>query len=240
MKLRFKFDGAAESNSAFKYRLNLTILRHETRNKEKSVFEKNSSMVRYQSSDSDSSTEDSSSSTDFSQTSSSEDESPNNANNHKLHLRYEESSDGGRDHCECSYDYRGELDEIFCPRCRKEVIETYDDDEDENWYFQQPTHQPTTQLSQQPISLSIKTRILPRESDDSFDSWPSADEEEIVNNNGQMESFRLCKIVKADLEYLTGCGLVTHEDYNGDLDENVQQQKKRRKRMTKKKYEPRR
>ena len=193
-------------------------------------------MVRYQSSDSDSSTGES-----FSESSSSED----NRVTINGHLRYEESSDGGRDHCECSYDYRGELDEIFCPRCRKQVIETYSDDED--WYFQpthqpnqQPTGQPILQAIQQPISVSIKSRILPRESDDSFDSWPSADEEEIVNNNGQMESFRLCKIVKADLEYLTGSGLVTHEDYNGDLDENLQKQKKRRKRMTKKKNEPKR
>ena len=194
-------------------------------------------MVRYQSSDSDSSTGES-----FSESSSSDD----NRATINGHLRYEESSDGGRDHCECSYDYRGELDEIFCPRCRKQVIETYSDDED--WYFQQSTHQPTTQLSQQPtrqaipkpMPVSIKTRILPRESDDSFDSWPSADEEEIVNNNGQMESFRLSKIVKADLEYLTGSGLVTHEDYNGDLDENLQKQKERRKRMTKKKNEPKR
>ena len=194
-------------------------------------------MVRYQSSDSDSSTGES-----FSESSSSDD----NRATINGHLRYEESSDGGRDHCECSYDYRGELDEIFCPRCRKQVIETYDEDED--WYFQQPTHQPTTQLSQRPtrqanpqqISVSIKTRILPRESDDSFDSWPSGDEEEILNKNGQMECFRLSKIVKADLEYLTGSGLVTHEDYNGDLDENVEKQKKRRKRMTKKKNEPKR
>ena len=208
-------------------------------------------MVRYQSSDSDSSTEDSSSSTDFSQTSSSEDESPNNANNHKLHLRYEESSDGGRDHCECSYDYRGELDEIFCPRCRKEIREEYEDDEDENWYIQ-PLQQPTRKQTQQPISLSIKTRILPRESDESYDTWPSADEEEIVNNNGQMKCFRLSKIVKADLELLTGCGLVSKEEYDGDLEENEQNEEinrkkqkrrnkqKRRKRLTKKKNSGRR
>ena len=188
---------------------------------------------------SDSSTsEEFSSSTDFSESSSSDDESSNNVNNYNGHLRYEESSDGGRDHCECSYDYRGELDEIFCPRCRKEV-RGYDD-EDEDWYIQplqEQIQQPPRQTIQEPISS--KARILPRQSDDSFDSWPSGDEEEI-KVNGQMKCFRLSKIVKADLEYLTGCGLVTHEDYNGDLDENVQQQKKRRKRMTKKKYEPRR
>ena len=206
-------------------------------------------MVRYQSSDTDSSTEDSSSSTDFSHTSSSEDESPNNANNYG-HLRYEDSSDGGRDKCQCAYDYRGELDEIFCPRCRKEVGE-YDDDEDEDWYIQplQEPIQPTRQIIQAPISL--KTQIVPRDSDDSFDSWPSGDEEEITEN-GQIKCFRLSTVVKADLELLTGCELVYQEEYDGDYEENKQNEEgsrkkqkqknkpKCRKRFTKKKYSARR
>ena len=207
-------------------------------------------MVRYQSSDTDSSTEDSSSSTDFSHTSSSEDESPNNANNYTGHLRYEDSSDGGRDKCQCAYDYRGELDEIFCPRCRKEVGEYYND-EDEDWYIQplQEPIQPPRQTIQEPVS--VKTQIVPRDSDDSFDSWPSGDEEEITKN-GQMKCFRLSKVVKADLELLTGCGLVSQEEYDGDYEENMQNEDisrkkqkrrnkpKRRKRLTKKKYSARR
>ena len=207
-------------------------------------------MVRYQSSDSDSSTEDSSSSTDFSQTSSSEDESPNNANNHKLHLRYEDSSDGGRDQCECSYDYRGELDEIFCPRCRKEVRE-YDNDEDEDWFIQplqQPTRKQTQQTIQEPVL--VKAQVEPTNSDESYDTWPSGDAEEIIEN-GQMKCFRLSKIVKADLELLTGCGLLFEEEYDGDLEENKQNDEinrkkqkrrnkpKRRKRLTKKKHSAR-
>ena len=210
-------------------------------------------MVRYQSSDTDSSTEDFSSSMDFSQTSSSEDQSPNNANNNKGHLRYEDSSDGGRDHCECSYDYRGELDEIFCPRCRKEVREEYDDDEDEDWYIQalqRPIPQPPRQTIQEPVS--VKTQIVPRDSDESYDTWPSGDEEAIVNKNGQMECFRLSQVVKADLDLLTGSGLVSQEEYDGDLEENEQNEEisrkkqkrrnkqKRRKRLTKKKHSARR
>ena len=186
-------------------------------------------MVRYQSSDTDSSTEDSSSSTIFSEFSSSEDEEQNNG-----HLRYEDSSDGGRDHCECSYDYRGELDEIFCPRCRKEVREEYDDDEDEDWYIQptqQRIQQPTRLTVQEPVS--VKTQIVPRDSDESYDTWPSGDEEAIVNENGQMKCFRLSQVVKTDLDLLTGSGLVSQEEYDGDLDENEQIQKKRMKQFRK-------
>ena len=140
-------------------------------------------------------------------------------------------SDGGRDGCQCSYDYRGELCEIFCPRCGQEVIETYSNDEDDDWFgYQQPT------IVIFPITTPVKPprKNAPRESDDSFDSWPSADEEEVLNNDGQMERFRLAQVVKDDLKKLTGYATVDDEDYDGDVDEPKVEKKQPRKRRPRK------
>ena len=145
-------------------------------------------------------------------------------------------SDGGRDGCKCSYDYRGDLCEIFCPRCGQEVMETYSYDEDEDWYgYQQPT------IVVYPLTTPAKPprKNAPRESDDSYDTWPSADEEEVMNKDGQMEGFRLARVVKDDLKKLTGYATVHDEDYDGD-DECDKKEKRKKKRLTKKKYSKRR
>ena len=145
-------------------------------------------------------------------------------------------SDGGRDGCQCSYDYRGDLCEIFCPRCGQEVMETYSYDEDEDWYgYQQPT------IVVYPLTTPAKPprKNTPRESDDSYDTWPSADEEEVMNKDGQMEGFRLARVVKDDLKKLTGYATVHDEDYDGD-DECDKKEKRKKKRLTKKKYTKRR
>ena len=144
-------------------------------------------------------------------------------------------SDGGRDGCQCSYDYRGDLCEIFCPRCGQEVMETYSYDEDEDWYgYQQPI------IVVYPLSTPVKPprKNAPRESDDSYDTWPSADEEEVMNNDGQMEGFRLARVVKDDLKKLTGYETLNDEDYDGD-DESEKTAKRKKKRLTKKKYSKR-
>ena len=120
--------------------------------------------------------------------------------------------DGGRDFCRCSYDYRGELDEIFCPHCRKEVQDIYESEESERWY----------QLAKTQIGKE-------RDSDSTFDSWPSASEEEVVNKNGDLENFRRKNVVKKDLDDLTGNGSADDEKYDGDNEENervVQKAKK--------------
>ena len=119
---------------------------------------------------------------------------------------------GGRDFCRCSYDYRGELDEIFCPHCRKEVQDIYESEESERWY----------QLAKTQIGKE-------RDSDSTFDSWPSASEEEVVNRNGDLETFRRMRVVKNDLDNLTGNGSAVDETYDGDNEENdkrVQKEKK--------------
>ena len=67
------------------------------------------------------------------------------------------------------------------------------------------------------------------ESGSNFDSWPSADEEEVVNRNGEIETFRLREIVKQDLSFLTGSGPVDTEDYYAD---DEKEKKKRRKKRT--------
>ena len=144
-------------------------------------------------------------------------------------------SDGGRDGCQCSYDYRGDLCEIFCPRCGQEVMETYSYDEDEDWYgYQQPI------IVVYPLTTPVKPprKNAPRESDDSYDTWPSADEEEVMNNDGQMEGFRLARVVKDDLKKLTGYETLNDEDYDGD-DESEKTAKRKKKRLTKKKYSKR-
>ena len=120
--------------------------------------------------------------------------------------------DGGRDFCRCSYDYRGELDEIFCPHCRKEVQDIYESENSERWY----------QLAKTQIGKE-------RDSDSTFDSWPSASEEEVVNRNGDLETFRRMRVVKNDLDNLTGNGSAVDETYDGDNEENdkrVQKEKK--------------
>ena len=126
---------------------------------------------------------------------------------------------GGRDFCRCSYDYRGELDEIFCPHCRKEVQDIYESEESERWY----------QLAKTQIGKE-------RDSDSTFDSWPSASEEEVVNRNGDLETFRRMRVVKNDLDNLTGNGSAVDETYDGDNEENdkrVQKEKKLTKKIPK-------
>ena len=71
---------------------------------------------------SDSSSEESFSSSSFFSSSSESDYGI--ANRHRKF--YESNSDSGRDKCQCQFDYRGEMDEIYCPRCRREVIEEFD------------------------------------------------------------------------------------------------------------------
>lgn len=171
---------------------------------------------------SDSSSEESFSSSSFFSSSSESDYEI--ANRHRKF--YESSSDGGRDRCQCSYDYRGERDEIYCPRCRREVIEEFDDD-DEDWFVQEQT-------TSKPISFQMKHQIVALESKNSeIDSLPSTNEDKVLKNDDQMEYVRPCQIVKADLANLTGSGLVTDEDYEGGLDDDKQKPKKRRKCLTK-------
>ena len=152
-------------------------------------------------------------------------------------------SDDGVDGCKCAYDYRGDVDELFCPRCRQRVYEDYDDDND--WYCDQqeivifPLSLPTNPIPTKPIpaeKLHIDRNIQTRDSDDSFDSWPSADEEEVINKEGKLETFRLAQVVKKDLEHLTGSGRIEDKDYDGDEEETDQKQLQRKKRMTKRKY----
>ena len=68
------------------------------------------------------------------------------------------------------------------------------------------------------------------ESGSNFDSWPSADEEEVVNRDGEVETFRLRDVVKDDLDFLTGSGPVDTEDYYAD--DEKEKKKRRNKRTT--------
>ena len=171
---------------------------------------------------SDSSSEESFSSSSFFSSSSESDYGI--ANRHRKF--YESNSDGGRDKCQCQFDYRGEMDEIYCPRCRREVIEEFDDD-DEDWFVQEQT-------TSTPMSFQKKHQINALESKNSeIDSLAFTNENKVLKNDEQMECVRLYQIVKADLDNLTGSGLVTDGDYEGGMDDDMQKPKNRRKRLTK-------
>ena len=152
-------------------------------------------------------------------------------------------SDGGRnDYCRCHYDYRGESCELFCPRCAKQVQDDYEDDE---VYFQQSFYaEPardeniTTESGQKDLAdkdFCPATRQIgrDRDSDSTFDSWPSASEEEVLNRNGEMERYRRKEIIEKDLKLLAGSGPTTEENYDGDIDDKDTRQE-RLKKFTKK------
>ena len=139
---------------------------------------------------------------------------------------FESSSDGGRDWCDCHYDYRGEYDEIFCPRCRRQVPDDFEfDDQDEI--------QELDRIISRFTPRNVSREVKPRESDDSFDTWPSASEEEILNGDGNTKSFRRSETVKKDLETLTGDGPAAENEYEGDIDDEIHKIDKR-KNLTKK------
>ena len=139
---------------------------------------------------------------------------------------FESSSDGGRDWCDCHYDYRGEYDEIFCPRCRRQVPDDFEfDDQDEI--------QELDRIISRFTPRNVSREVKPRESDDSFDTWPSASEEEILNGDGNTKSFRRSETVKKDLKTLTGDGPADENEYEGDIDDEIHRIDKR-KNLTKK------
>ena len=139
-------------------------------------------------------------------------------------------SDGGRnDYCRCQYDYRGELCELFCPRCAKQVADVYE--EDDVWFQQSFYAEPsraeniTTETGHNDLAdkdFCPATRQIgrDRESDSTFDSWPSASEEEVLNRNGEMERYRRKEVIEKDLKLLAGSGPTTEENYDGDIDDN--------------------
>ena len=182
----------------------------------------------------DSATSESTSSESNSESSTSESNSDSN--------NYESLSDGGRDYCNCYYDYRGDDDEIFCPRCRRQVPDDFEfDDQDEI--------QELDRIFSSYTPRNVSREVKPRESDDSFDTWPSASEEEILNRDGNTKSFRRSETVKKDLETLTGDGPADENEYEGDIDDDTQTIDKckkltkkvvKRKRLTKTKYTGRR
>ena len=177
-------------------------------------FEK---MVRYETDSS--STDETSSIT--SNDSLSWDSTTSDSDSESTHLNFETDTDGGRDYCRCHYDYRGELDEIFCPRCRKQVQDEFESEEDT--FYQ--VDRIISRLTPRDLSREVK----PRESDDSYDTWPSASEEEILNADGNMKSFRRSQTIKNDLETLTGNGPAGEKEYEGDIDDETQTTDKRKK-----------
>ena len=166
----------------------------------------------------DSATSESTNSESHSESSNSESNSESN--------NYESFSDGGRDYCNCYYDYRGDDDEIFCPRCRRQVPDDFEfDDQDEI--------QELDRIISRFTPRNVSREVKPRESDDSFDTWPSASEEEILNGDGNTKSFRRSETVKRDLETLTGDGPAAENEYEGDIDDEIHKIDKR-KNLTKK------
>ena len=71
------------------------------------------------------------------------------------------------------------------------------------------------------------------DSGSTFDSWPSAEEEECILENGERERFRLREVVKDDLSFLTGSGPVEPEDYFADIDEKDERKTPRKKQSNK-------
>ena len=166
----------------------------------------------------DSATSESTSSESNSESSTSESNSDSN--------NYESLSDGGRDYCNCYYDYRGDDDEIFCPRCRRQVPDDFEfDDQDEI--------QELDRIFSSYTPRNVSREVKPRESDDSFDTWPSASEEEVLKADGDINSFRRSGTVKKDLQTLTGHGPIDENEYEGDIDDDTQRNVKRKK-LTKK------
>ena len=166
----------------------------------------------------DSATSESTSSESNSESSTSESNSDSN--------NYESLSDGGRDYCNCYYDYRGDFDEIFCPRCRRQVPDDFEfDDQDEI--------QELDRIFSSYTPRNVSREVKPRESDDSFDTWPSASEEEVLKADGDINSFRRSGTVKKDLQTLTGHGPIDENEYEGDIDDDTQRNVKRKK-LTKK------
>ena len=166
----------------------------------------------------DSATSESTSSESNSESSTSESNSESN--------NYESLSDGGRDYCNCYYDYRADFDEIFCPRCRRQVPDDFEfDDQDEI--------QELDRIFSGYTPRNISREVKPRESDDSFDTWPSASEEEVLKADGDINSFRRSGTVKKDLQTLTGHGPIDENEYEGDIDDDTQRNVKRKK-LTKK------
>ena len=153
---------------------------------------------------------------------------PTESDSESSYLKYETNSDGGRDYCKCHYDYRGEADEIFCPRCRRQVRDDFESEDDE---YNQVDH--VDRIISRFIPRDVSREVKPRNSDDSFDTWPSASEEEILNEDGNIKSFRQSVTVKNDLETLTGNGPTDEKEYEGDIDDETHTIDKRKK-LTKK------
>ena len=120
----------------------------------------------------------------------------------------------GRDGCKCPSDYRGDDSEIFCPRCQQEVKMEWSSDEQETEY---PTS--NTKMLRRIEITRVNDGTVSDDSGSTFDSWPSADEEEIVKSDGKKEFFRLRQVIKDDLNNMTGTGSVADTDYDGDIDE---------------------
>lgn len=119
----------------------------------------------------------------------------------------------GRDGCNCQSDYRGSASEIFCPRCRQEVRFEWSSDE-------LTTEYPNTNTRmRQRLAISHVDSNASDDSGSTFDSWPSAEEEEIVKSTGEKGTLRLRHVIQADLNNLTGTGPVAETDYDGDIDE---------------------
>ena len=120
----------------------------------------------------------------------------------------------GRDGCKCQSDYRGDESEIFCPRCRQEVRFEWSTDE---LAIECPISK--TRVHQNLTISHVNNGNASDDSGSTFDSWPSADEEEIVKPNGEKETFRLRQVIQADLNNLTGTGPVSDSEYDADIDE---------------------
>ena len=120
----------------------------------------------------------------------------------------------GRDGCKCQSDYRGSASEIYCPRCRQEVRFEWSSDELVTEY-----PKTNTRMRQRLTISHVNDGNASDDSGSTFDSWPSADEEEIVKPNGEKGTSRLRQVIKADLNNLTGTGPVAETDYDGDIDE---------------------
>ena len=181
-----------------------------------STSDETSSLTSFDSATSESASESDSESASESDSESSTSESNSESNN------YESFSDGGRDYCNCYYDYRGDDDEIFCPRCRRQVPDDFEfDDQDEI--------QELDRIISRFTPRNVSREVKPRESDDSFDTWPSASEEEVLKADGDINSFRRSGTVKKDLQTLTGHGTVDENEYEGDIDDDIQRIEKRKK-----------
>ena len=124
---------------------------------------------------------------------------------------------GGRDNCRCGYDYRGEVDEIYCPRCHKQVADDYYDDNYEDKYITAKNN------SEAKIKFTISN------SWSSTKKGISCDKKEF-----SADKFRLRRKVIKDLHELTGYASLKEEDYNADSENDHENKSNKLKKLTKK------